>query len=126
MTVKKNIHLCFSGKDIYEKIIVSQFTGGVSMSRAKFEDNEIGAVCGNSEEKEKIQRLRDELNNADAVVIGAGLGLSASAGLVYSGKRFEKYFEDFCDKYGFCDMIDGRNKGDAASRPKTDYFVVTT
>ena len=44
---------------------------------------------------------------ADAVTIGAGAGLSTSAGLAYSGERFEKYFADFEKKYGFHDMYSG-------------------
>ena len=42
-----------------------------------------------------------------AVVIGAGAGLSTSAGFVYTGERFEKYFADFREKYGICDMYSG-------------------
>ena len=54
-----------------------------------------------------LARLRQELDRADAVVIGAGAGLSASAGSTYSGERFEKYFGDFIEKYGFHDMYSG-------------------
>lgn len=56
---------------------------------------------------EKIERLRAVLDGADAVVIGAGAGLSTSAGLTYSGKRFEKHFGDFIEKYGIHDMYSG-------------------
>lgn len=44
------------------------------------------------------------MERADAVVIGAGAGLSTSAGFTYSGKRFEENFSDFIEKYGFRDM----------------------
>lgn len=44
---------------------------------------------------------------ADAIVIGAGAGMSASAGMSYSGERFEKYFSDFHKKYGIRDMYSG-------------------
>ena len=54
-----------------------------------------------------LARLRQALDRADAVVIGAGAGLSASAGVTYSGERFEKYFGDFIEKYGFRDMYSG-------------------
>lgn len=47
------------------------------------------------------------LNSADAVVIGAGAGLSTAAGFIYTGERFEKYFSDFIEKYGFADMYSG-------------------
>lgn len=47
------------------------------------------------------------INDADAVVVGAGAGLSTSAGFTYSGERFKKYFSDFEEKYGFHDMYSG-------------------
>jgi NAD-dependent SIR2 family protein deacetylase len=56
---------------------------------------------------EQIERLKQALDCADAVVIGAGAGLSASAGLTYSDERFEQYFKDFADKYGIRDMYSG-------------------
>lgn len=54
-----------------------------------------------------VNKLRESLNNADAVIIGAGAGLSTSAGFVYTGERFEKYFHDFAEKYHFSDMYSG-------------------
>ncbi len=54
-----------------------------------------------------LKRLRDALAAADAVVVGAGAGLSTSAGFVYDGERFRRYFADFADKYGFRDMYSG-------------------
>ena len=56
---------------------------------------------------EKIDRLKQLLARADAVVIGAGSGLSASAGLTYSGERFRRYFADFIAKYHIPDMYSG-------------------
>ena len=56
---------------------------------------------------QQIEQIKDKLNNADAIVIGAGAGLSASAGLTYSGERFCKYFSDFAEKYGIRDMYSG-------------------
>lgn len=56
---------------------------------------------------DKINRVKDLLKNADAVVIGAGAGLSTSAGFEYSGERFKKYFSDFGEKYGITDMYSG-------------------
>lgn len=55
----------------------------------------------------QIERLRSALDAADAVVIGAGAGLSTSAGFTYSGERFERYFSDFAEKYGIQDMYSG-------------------
>lgn len=51
-----------------------------------------------------VEKLRQNLQSADAVLIGAGAGLSASAGFTYSGKRFMDHFQDFMEKYGFRDM----------------------
>lgn len=51
-----------------------------------------------------METVKKKIENADAVVIGAGAGLSASAGFTYSGKRFEDNFPDFIEKYGFRDM----------------------
>ncbi len=56
---------------------------------------------------ENIKRLKDALGAAEAVVIGAGAGLSTAAGFTYSGERFKKYFSDFINKYGFADMYSG-------------------
>lgn len=56
---------------------------------------------------EKINLVKEKIKNADAVLIGAGAGLSTAAGFTYSGSRFEKYFSDFKEKYGFHDMYTG-------------------
>lgn len=56
---------------------------------------------------QQIEQLQTEFQQADAVLIGAGSGLSASAGFTYSGERFQKYFGDFAEKYGIRDMYSG-------------------
>lgn len=56
---------------------------------------------------DKITELKEKISEADAVVIGAGSGLSTSAGFVYSGERFKQYFSDFEGKYDFHDMYSG-------------------
>ena len=56
---------------------------------------------------DNILQLKQELDTADAVVIGAGAGLSTSAGFTYTGERFHQYFGDFIAKYGFHDMYSG-------------------
>ena len=56
---------------------------------------------------EQIKKLKNEIETADAIVVGAGAGLSTSAGFAYSGGRFQKYFSDFEEKYGFHDMYSG-------------------
>ena len=54
-----------------------------------------------------VENLRLALSDADTVVVGAGSGLSTSAGFTYTGERFEKYFSDFAAKYGIKDMYSG-------------------
>lgn len=56
---------------------------------------------------EETKRLRDELKQAETILIGAGSGLSASAGFTYSGERFQEHFGDFAEKYGIRDMYSG-------------------
>lgn len=105
---------------------------------------------------QRLARLSGELKEADAILIGAGSGLSASAGLTYDGKHFLSRFADFHEKYGITDMYSGGfypfptpeeywawwsrhiyyNRYDAApGKPYTDllhlvsnrnYFVLTT
>ena len=71
---------------MFSKKKMNEFTGGFS---------------------DKTARIREKIQQADAVVIGAGAGLSTAAGFTYSGQRFEKYFADFGEKYGFSDMYSG-------------------
>lgn len=56
---------------------------------------------------DKIKKIQSALAEADAVIIGAGAGLSTSAGFTYTGERFHKYFFDFEEKYGFHGMYTG-------------------
>ena len=55
----------------------------------------------------ELDALRQKLAEADAILIGAGAGLSASAGFAYSGERFRRYFGDFAAQYHFADMYAG-------------------
>lgn len=71
------------------------------MCSAKSTSKSIEACCP------QAMRLWQAIEEADAVVIGAGAGLSASAGLTYSGERFEKHFPDFIEKYHIPDMYAG-------------------
>ncbi len=59
------------------------------------------------EYSDNINAVREFLQEADAVIIGAGAGLSTAAGFTYEGKRFETHFADFIEKYGFGDMYSG-------------------
>ncbi len=56
---------------------------------------------------DEIKRLKKAMEESDAVLIGAGAGISTSAGFVYNGERFEKHFSDFGKKYDFQDMYSG-------------------
>ena len=105
---------------------------------------------------DSIERLKREVETADAVLVGAGAGLSTSAGFVYAGERFCQNFSDFEAKYGFHDMYSGGfypyssmeehwaywsryiwlNRYENAPKPvydtlfrlvsEKDYFVITT
>lgn len=55
----------------------------------------------------QIKKLKEVINTADAILVGAGAGMSVSAGFTYSGERFYKYFSDFSEKYGIEDMYSG-------------------
>ena len=66
-----------------------------------------GLSYGTGSREENIQRLKSEIETADAIVIGAGAGLSTAAGLTYSGERFERYFSDFKERFGITDMYSG-------------------
>ena len=55
----------------------------------------------------KIEQLKEKIETTDTIIIGAGAGLSTSAGFTYTGERFTKYFSDFQKKYGFQDMYSG-------------------
>ena len=72
---------------------VRQFRGGMTM--------------GNLSREKAVARLKTEIGTADAIVIGAGAGLSTAAGFTYGGKRFEKYFGDFARKYCIRDIYSG-------------------
>lgn len=56
---------------------------------------------------DNIKHLKEEMETADAILIGVGAGMSTSAGLTYSGERFYRYFPDFHEKYGIDDIYSG-------------------
>ena len=58
----------------------------------------------------------ETLNKADSIVIGAGAGPSTSAGFIYAGKRFEKFFYDFIATYHFWQMT--------AKNPQATYACI--
>lgn len=61
-------------------------------------------LCSTQSQSEQLKKA---LKTASVIVIGAGAGLSASAGFSYFGERFQKNFSDFEAKYGFRDMYSG-------------------
>ena len=66
-----------------------------------------GAYYGSGNREAEIGRLKKEIETADAIVIGAGAGLSASAGFTYTEERLEKWFGDFVRAYNIPDMYSG-------------------
>lgn len=62
---------------------------------------------GRGTKEENIELLKERIDTADAIVVGAGSGLSTSAGLTYSGERFMTYFSDFHREYGITDIYSG-------------------
>ncbi len=69
----------------------------------------------------QIELLKQKINEADAVVIGAGAGLSTSAGFKYGGERFKKYFPDFIAKYNYTDEYSGGFM--VGNRPIEEYWA---
>ena len=57
--------------------------------------------------EEQVRKLKEKIQNAEAIVLGAGSGLSTAAGFTYSGERFQKYFFDFAKKYPIQDIYSG-------------------
>ncbi len=68
-----------------------------------------------------IEQLRQSIDAADAVIIGAGAGLSTSAGFKYGGERFKKYFPDFIAKYNYTDEYSGGFM--VGNRPLEEYWA---
>lgn len=71
---------------------------------------------------ESVKELHRCLEQAEAVVIGAGSGLSAAAGFTYSGKRFEEHFREFIEKYGMTDMYSAGFYPFASQEEKWAYW----
>ena len=57
--------------------------------------------------EEQVRKLKEKMQNVEAIVLGAGSGLSSAAGFTYSGERFQKYFFDFAKKYPIRDIYSG-------------------
>ena len=78
---------------------IGKGTRGVSRFR--------GIYYGSGDKTAETARLNHEIDKAEAIIVGAGAGLSTSAGFTYSGERFDKYFFDFAKKFGITDMYSG-------------------
>ena len=72
-----------------------------------FNRNTIQYPGDNIPYEEQVRKLKEKMQNAEAIVLGAGSGLSTAAGLTYSGERFQKYFFDFAKKYPIRDIYSG-------------------
>ena len=72
-----------------------------------FNRNTIQYPGDNIPYEEQVRKLKEKMQNAEAIVLGAGSGLSTAAGFTYSGERFQKYFFDFAKKYPIRDIYSG-------------------
>lgn len=70
----------------------------------------------------EVEKLKYAILNSDAIVVGSGAGLSTSAGFTYSGERFQRYFSDFIEKYGFSDMYTAGFYSFATEEEKWAYW----
>jgi NAD-dependent SIR2 family protein deacetylase len=70
----------------------------------------------------EVEKLKYAILDSDAIVVGAGAGLSTSAGFTYSGERFQRYFSDFIEKYGFSDMYTAGFHSFATEEEKWAYW----
>ena len=71
---------------------------------------------------DNIEELKKIIDEAEAIVIGAGAGLSTAAGLIYDGPTFIKYFSDIHDKYGYTDMYSAGFHNFKTSEEKWGYW----
>lgn len=85
-----------------EKVDFNQFLSGIPAKDYVFQE---------AMYEEQIKEAAKLLSEADAVLIGAGAGLSAAAGLTYGGKRFTDHFGEFIEKYGSMYMRDMYSSG---------------
>ena len=83
------------------------YTDTIRMGLSAVRGFRSGLSYGTGSREENFRRLKREIETADAIVIGAGAGLSTAAGFTYSGERFEKYFFDFIERFGIPDMYSG-------------------
>lgn len=98
-TQKPDIRIIFNVFKDADLLIYQKLLGGIKM---------LNTVTGATQKQAEFQEeLRQAVEEASAVLIGAGAGLSTAAGFTYGGERFRRYFADFERKYGFHDMYSG-------------------
>ncbi len=91
----------------YTKASLRKHYEGTGKEMTSVQDNRKKEQNHTGGKDDNLTRLNYEINHADAVIIGAGAGLSTSAGFIYNGERFRKYFGDFAETYQFDDMYSG-------------------
>lgn len=89
-------------KDNKRKMDFTQFLSGMPARDYTFQQTAY---------EEQVKEAAEMLGKADAVIIGAGAGMSAAAGLTYGGKRFTDNFDEFIEKYGTVYMRDMYSAG---------------
>ncbi|WP_029608954.1 deacetylase SIR2 [Mycoplasma simbae] len=52
-----------------------------------------------------IKQLYNLIEQAEAIVLGIGSGMTSADGIGYTGARFEANFKDFIDEFKFLDML---------------------
>ena len=72
---------------------------------------------------EIVKKIIKEIEDADAILIGAGAGLSTSAGILYSGKDFENEFKEYINKYHFEDLYSASFYDFASEEEKWAFFA---
>lgn len=132
MKLQKSIRIIWKNKNKYQKILKNKNTPEGKIMALKRIIEEIGKklnetkMGGNylmEDYSIRVEKLKELVETADYILIGAGAGLSSSAGLEYSGKRFTDNFEEFIEKYGFQDMYSSMFFPFKSSEEKWAYFA---
>lgn len=61
-------------------------------------------MTSTSSYSERISFLRQAVQEADHIIIGAGSGLTTAAGIDYAGDDFRREFAPWIERYGFTDL----------------------
>ena len=71
----------------------------------------------------RILQAKQAIKQADYIIIGAGSGLSAAAGLKYSGEKFERNYKEFIEKYHFEDLYSASFYDFSSQEEKWAFFA---